>query len=50
MVSCVKKVKKVDMWKLIGSIGVPQNVKAFYEGIPVAEGGVQAQSDAESDS
>ena len=50
MVSCLKKVKKVDELKMIGSISVPQNVKAFYEGIPVAEGGVQAQSDAESDS
>ena len=45
---CVKKAKKVDVLKFIRSIGVPQNVTAFYQGIP--KGGVQAQGDAESDS
>ena len=48
MVSCVTKAKKVDVLKLIGSIGVPQNSMAFYEGIP--EDSVHAQCDAESDS
>ena len=40
--------KTVDVLKLIGSIGVPQYIKAFYEGMP--EGGVQSQSDAEGES
>ena len=44
----MKKANQFDVLKLIGSIGVPQNVRAFYQGIP--KGGVQAQSDAESDS